>query len=306
MHLLRLDSPQPRYPPSPMVAEPTLFMSKDGDLQVRAHKTTKGKEVFCVKDFIRTTASKQISPDDALVYWLSSMGRLTHEREVMDARMVQFLGPYEKPQVCLSAEGLLILYQHLSERFAWVDEKYRQEVVDVLTAVAHQKGWDLYVKMHDDGEVDELLAERGDRELDGPPEGSRFIYMDSEEGGVTMEEAQEALEESRRTAARLREEVRMRDVELAAVRAELKEHERMQDAKRRKGAGFKLSALIDNEKYPMEMAVRDQVCKKVIASFRARFPEHETFMKNGTVHFYAEDEPVVKELLLEELESLDD
>jgi hypothetical protein len=289
-----------------MVAEATLFLSKDRELQVRAHRTGKGKEVFCVKDFIRTTASKQMGPDDAMVYWLSSMARLAHEREVMDSRMVQFLGPYEKEQVCLSAEGLLILYHYLSERFPWVDPVYRQEVVEVLSAVAHRKGWERHVEMHDDGEVDALVAERGDRELDGPPEGSRFLYLDSEEGGVTMEEAHELLEESKKTAARLREEVRMRDVELVAVRAELKEHERMRDAKRRKGAGFKLSALIDEKKYPMAAAVRDQVCKKVIASFRARFPEHETFMKHGAVHFYAEDEGVVKELLVEELESLDD
>ena len=129
------------------------------------------------------------------------------------------------------------------------------------------------------------------------------MYVD---GGMTMEETRAALQEAEQMAVRLREEVRRRDVELVAVRAEVREHERARDAKRRKKEGFKLSELIDAKKYPMAPAARDQACKKVITSFRARFPEHETFSKHGTVHFYAEDRPIVAELLLEELESLDD
>ena len=290
----------------PMVAEQILFLSKDRDLQVRAHSTQNGKCVFCVKDFIRVITTQQIGPDDALVYWLSSMASLTHEKEILDSRLVQFLGPYETPQVCISAEGLLILYNHLNERFSWVDPNYTEEVQDTLLSIAHNKNWEGYVEMYDDGEIEEQLIERGDMDLDCPPKGSKFLYEDYlGENHMSVEEVVGALRDSQQLTKKLKAQLEYKSNELLVANDIIKEMTAENETKRRKLAAFTVGSLIGRE-LNLTQTYKEQLCKKVISNYRTRFPEREVLKKHGAVFFYEEDRPIVEALLLEELEGLDD
>jgi hypothetical protein len=279
-----------------MVAEPTLFLTKDRRVQVRAHKTNGGAELYCVKDFIRQTAGVRMGPDDAMLYWLSSLAHLIHEREVLNVYVIQFMGPYETPTACISAQGLLILYHHLNERHSWVNQQYKEEVQDTLMRLALNGSWAGFVEMHDDGEVEEQLAERGDSEIRCPPEGSRFNYADEFDAEqLTTEQINRRMEEGKRLADGLLLRLEASEAELEATRAKLHEHEAVQERKRQKGAGFRLGSLVPD----LSAADRDQVCKAVVAGFRARFPERGTFVKHGAVHFFAEDRPIVEALVRE-------
>ena len=107
------------YPVDPdtchiMVAEPTLFLSRDELIQVRVHTTKKGVRVYCVRDFIRMIANKQLKPSEALIYWMSaaSSRELRSEHDIQDQYAIQFLGPYEPKNMCITAGGLLILFHY--------------------------------------------------------------------------------------------------------------------------------------------------------------------------------------------------
>ena len=279
-----------------MVAELTLFLTKDQRVQVRAHKTNGGAELYCVKDFIRQTAGMRMGPDDAMLYWLSSLANLVHEREILNVYLIQFAGPYETPTVCISAQGLLILYHHLNEKHPWVNQQYREEVQDTLMKITGC--WDGFVKMHDDGEIDEQLAERGDLELSRPPGGSRFNYADEFDAEqLTSEQINQRMEESKRLLDESLLRVKTSESEIETIRTRLREYEAVQENKRRKGAGFRLSSLTAD--LELSAADRDHVCKAVVASFRSRFPERDTFVKHGAVHFFSEDRPIVEALVRE-------
>ena len=230
-----------------MVAEPTLFLTKDREVQVRTSKTKRGKEVFCVKDFIRQTADKLIGPNDAMVYWLSCLGKLMHEEAIMDQYMVKFPGPYEPQNVCLRAEGLLLLYMHMCERFDWVKKEYQPEIRATLFAIIESKTAAAYVELFDDGEVDQLLAERGDRVLECPPEGSKFIYVEPEkEDGRSKEENQRAVNE-------LIAKLEAKSLALDEANAKLRQHEETeQEAKRRKQPGFTVADVLKAKNLPLE------------------------------------------------------
>ena len=61
-----------------MVAEPTLFLSKDSQIHVRTCSAScnlpSGLEVFCVKDFIHQTSNRVVSPCDAIIYCAGKPG----------------------------------------------------------------------------------------------------------------------------------------------------------------------------------------------------------------------------------------
>ena len=50
-------------------AEPTLFLTKDQEVQVRAHTIADGSLFFCVSDFIRHMLVEDIGNDDAVRLW---------------------------------------------------------------------------------------------------------------------------------------------------------------------------------------------------------------------------------------------
>jgi hypothetical protein len=158
-------------------AELTLFLSTDKELQVRAHVTKKGKYVFCVKDFICQTSNRDVGPNESILLWIHAVGKLLHEDHILENIPVQFAGPYEKPCICISAEGLLILYHFLDQEFNLTEIKYRDQVQNVLMDVVSGKNMDSHIYMHDDGEIRELMKEKGDNAYSNPPAGSKFIFI---------------------------------------------------------------------------------------------------------------------------------
>jgi hypothetical protein len=279
-----------------MVAEPTLFLTKDREVQVRTSTTKRGKEVFCVKDFIRQTADKLMGPNDAVIYWLSCLGKLMHEAAILDQYMIRFPGPYEQPQVCLRAEGLLLLYTHMCERFNWVKKEYQAEIRNTLFTIIETKTAAAYVELFDDGEVDALLVERGDRALACPPSGSKFIYVEPE---VDVR-IQAAEAEKERVVNELIAKLEAKSLALDEANARLKEQEGDRETKKRKRDGFKLSDLVDEQGEHVLVGCKDAFCKKVMATFKTRYPDRETFKRHGAVHLFNEDRAVAEQLIKEE------
>ena len=97
-----------------MVAEPFIFLSSDRQVDVRCCMAGP-TPLFCVVDFIRRTANRRMGPLDALQYWMDISLRLQSEHDVMHSFVYRFPGPYERPNVCVSANGLLVLYHHMYE-----------------------------------------------------------------------------------------------------------------------------------------------------------------------------------------------
>jgi hypothetical protein len=275
-----------------MVAEPTLFLTKDREVQVRAHTTRHGKEVFCIKDFIRQTSSKEMGPNDAVVYWLSCLGQLMHEAAIMDQYMVKFPGPYEQPNVCIRAEGLLLLYVHMCERFDWMKQECRPEIRSMLFAIIESKTAAAFVELFDDGEVDALLVERGDQSLTCPPEGSKFIYAEPEVN-AKLKEAQES---NQRMVDGLIAELEANKLALNDANTRLRQQEEDRETKKRKRTGFRLIDLMDDK----PVVSMDAFCKKVMAAFKTRYPDRETFKRHGAVYIYTEDRSAAEELIKEE------
>ena len=51
-------------------AEPTLFLTSDEKVQVRAHKKRDGRFIFCAVDFIRSMLVEKTSYNKALMLWI--------------------------------------------------------------------------------------------------------------------------------------------------------------------------------------------------------------------------------------------
>ena len=51
-------------------SEPVLFLTKDQQVQVRAHTTADGSMFFCVSDFIRHMLVEEVSNDRAVRLWM--------------------------------------------------------------------------------------------------------------------------------------------------------------------------------------------------------------------------------------------
>ena len=286
-----------------MVAEPTLFLSKDRKLQVRACTTRSGWEVFCVKDFIRQIANRTVGPNDAMIYWLNALGKLMHEENILKNIPVRFAGPYEGPNICIGAEGLLILYHYLDDRFGLVSEVYRIEVQDVLMNIIAKGNAADYVCMHDDGEIDELVAEKGDRPLTCPPTGSKYIFV-PEKADTNR---QETLDEA--AATQTNEMVSEENAELvfervvqlekqAKTKAKPGDPETFEMRKRRRTDGFCIKALIAEMKITdIPTPYMNQLCKRVITNFKTRFPDRETSVYRRQTLFCQNDRQAVISVL---------
>jgi len=290
-------------------AELTLFLSKDKKLQVRAHRTANHKTVFCIKDFIRQTANRALSPDDSMLCWLYAIGKLSHEDAILDNIAVQFAGPYEKPNVCLGAEGLLILYHFMGEELKLVNEEYRTEVQDVLMDVV--SGQEQHISMHDDGEIQEILAEMGDNKWDCPPPESKFLFVPTVKNENGDEEAFEAfLTRHIQTELELREKVKALEeknselsLQLEAFAEPMQELQQLRTANDRKRArcdGVSVHGLCEEMGLDVPENHVAALCKRVIGAFKAAYPDKETFSKHKTTYFYPEDRELVANLLNEE------
>jgi len=292
-------------------SELTLFLSKNKNVQVRAHITAKQKTVFCVKDFIRQTANRKLSPDDSLLCWLYALGKLSHEDAILDNIAVQFAGPYEKPNICIGAEGLLILYHFMGEDLKLVNEEYRTEVQDILMDIVSSKNHDQHILMHDDGEIQEILSEMGDEKWVCPPPDSKFHFIPTVHNENGDEEPFDAvLKRHIQTEIQLRETVKGLEAKNSELSLqletftepmlELKQLKAANDRKRMRCEGVCVQELCTELALDIPEMHMATLCKKVINTFKADYPDNETFLKHKKTYFYLEDKDLITDLLNEE------
>ena len=273
-----------------MVAEPTLFLSEDCMLQVRAHVTRSGAVVYCVRDFVRMIANKpDLKPSDSMIYWMSAAcsKELSTEHDIMDQYPIKFLGPYEPKNICLNAGGLLLLFDYFDRRFGFIWPQYKVEIKRRLQLLAEGKGSD-YVWDHDDGEVDEMMAARDEaiargEGLDGPPPGWRFCFDDKPASPETVAQLQEVVE----AMDAMVEEKPPADPAPAA-------------STRDKKASFTLKSLIEDLQLKVDQAFVPAFGKAVSKRFKAVCPGSETFTRKKTVYFYETDRGCLEDIVQEE------
>ena len=279
---------------SRMVAELTLFLSADDKVQVRAHRTRKALEVYCVRDFMRMIANRDLSLTDAMTSWMSAASsmELRTQHAIQDQYGVQFQGAYEPRSVCLTAEGLLILLHYMDTKWKLVLEEYKEEVQQRLVDLIEGRGAE-YVRDFDDGEVDEMMAAMAEAQskgegLEAPQESWKFFY-DEKTGpdpGMSgrMQEAARAMEE-------MQAQVDDDDAK--------KEEESVSDRLDKKTA-FSLKGLMQRMDIKVDQAFMPTMGKTVSAKFREMCPRSETFSKKKTTYFYAQDKECLEELIKEE------
>ena len=272
-----------------MVAEPTLFLSEDCMLQVRAHTTRSGVRVYCVRDFVRVIVNKpNLKPSDAMLYWLSSAcsKELSMEHSILDQYPIRFLGPYEPKNICIVSSGLMLLFDHLDRRFGFIWPQYKEDIRRRLQLLAEGKGSE-YVWDHDDGEVDEMTAARDEalargEGLDGPPPGWRFSFDNntpaSAEALAQLQECMEAV---------------------AMVEEKLQTVESAKPVRDRKAA-FTLKSLMQDLQIKVDQAFMPAFGKAVSTRFKALCPGSETFSRKKTVYFYDTDRECLEVIVQEE------
>ncbi len=281
-----------------MVAEPTLFLSSDDKLQVRAHTKKNGLKLYCIQDFVRTVANRDLLPSEALIYWMKSASslELRTEHEIQDQYPVQFLGAYEPKSVCITAGGLLLLFLHM-QRDGMVMEDYKEEMKQRLVVLSEGGGAD-YVRDHDDGEVDEMMAAKDaaiskGEGLTGPAENWPFFFdgVDgpSPEMAAQLQKVIESVSEMQVTV----------DTTATTTTAE----EKVEEKKVRnldKKTAFSLRGLMEEMDLMVERAFMPAIGKTVSAKFRQMCPDSETFSKKKITYFYLDDKVCLEKLVQEE------
>jgi len=290
-----------------MVAEPFIFLSKDRLVDVRCCRVN-GVPYFCVKDFIRRTANQRMGPLDAVQYWISISLTLQHERDIMQSFVYKFPGPYEMPNVCLNANGLLILLHHMGEMFKLVNETYHDEVNARLQDVVDGDG-DKYIEDYDDGEIDAQAKEIGDG-VDQPTD-SRFWYkplvkVDGNEKECVQVDL--ALRMATEKNKQLQTQVAMQEGEMENVKREsemayeaLKKRiaglEREAEANHLKDKSFSLSMLISELGLQIPTGQTKKLHKRVAELFKTQYPKAQLIKRRHVVFFRPDDKDNVEHIL---------
>ncbi len=280
-----------------MVAEPTLFLSSDEEIQVRVHINRRGLKVYCVLDFIRMLSNKPMLPSEAELYWLGALcsPKLWNEHAIMDQYPVRFPGPYAPRLICLVAGGLLLLFLHM-EQNGVVRDQYIEEVKQRLEILAEGGGAE-YVRDHDDGEVDEMMAAKDaavakGEGLDGPPEDWPFFF---DKAGDAPNPA---------AAAQLQKVIASISEKQAAVEEREKEGgndgRAMVKKQKNKKTAFTLKDLMGEMQIEVDRAFMPAFGKAVSARFKEMCPGSETFTRKRFTYFYEEDKECLERLVQEE------
>jgi hypothetical protein len=295
-----------------MVAEPFIFLSSDRLVDVRCCMAGR-TPLFCVVDFIRRTANRRMGPLDALQYWMDISLRLQNEHDVMNSFVYRFPGPYERPNVCVNANGLLVLYHHMGAMHGLVNEAYQAEVTQRLMEVVEGRGAQ-YIEEYDDGEVDEQMLEGGGEEDHGgwtePPRHSRFWYAPTVRNDQGADEVplEEAFERKCDEALELKAAIAHRDSELNASRqrtssregllnTRILELEQALSRKRGRDTAFNLGAAIKCAGLDVPEHQLKGLCKRVVARFRRDHPSAALDRRQHVVHFPSEYRADVERLL---------
>jgi hypothetical protein len=259
-----------------------------------------------------------MGPSDAIQYWMHMSLRLQNEHDIANAFMFKFPGPYEKPNVCVSANGLLILYHHMDAMHGLVNEQYRPEVHErLLQVIAGQGGH--YIEEHDDGEIDEQVSEEGGQGLTEPPAGSRFWYtpaIKTRDGGV--EAPIEAVLDSKTEENRaLKAELSTKEAEFEAERRRMQSTSELLEkriAELEQSAGessthaesaLPLSTIARRAGMRLPQEHSSKLCKLVAAKFRSEFPHIALRKRHHVVCFPEAHADAVERSLRHELMQLE-
>jgi len=277
-----------------MVAEPTLFLSSDDKLQVRAHMKRNGLWLYCIQDFVRVVANRDLMPSEALIYWMKAASslELRAEHEIQDQYPIQFLGAYEPKSMCITAGGLLLLFLYM-QTDGMVMEEYNEEMKQRLVVLSEGGGAE-YVRDHDDGEVDEMMAAKDaaiskGEGLTGPPENWPFFFDSAVDGPNPEIEAQ--LQKVIETVG---------EMQVAVETAEKKKESNEMSKKLDKKTAFSLKGLMEEMDIQVDKTFMPAIGKTVSAKFRQMRPESETFSKKKITFFYEDDKECLEKLVQEE------
>ncbi len=287
-----------------MVAEPFVFLSVDRQVEVRCC-LTRGTPLFCVVDFIRRTANRRMGPLDALQVWMhTSLMLQNKEHDIANAYVYKFPGPYERPNICVSANGLLVLYHHMDSAHGLVNKQYRMEVQERLMLLTTGKGVH-FIEEYDDGEIEEQLKEEDGRGFTEPPANSKFWYVPTATVGTgedvkDMVPLEAALERRCAENEELESRLRLSEEELARERNRAQNTEtllkkrvqQLEEALPRKGGrdgGFTLNTLAKSLNLELEdQRFTSRLFKRVVAKFKREHPAVGLGRRQHVVHFPGE------------------
>jgi len=230
--------------------------------------------------------------------------------------MVLFAGPYELATPCLKAEGLLFMYHYMGQTLKMkLKEAIRPEVQSVLLEVARGDNIEKHVRMHDDGEILEIITEMVENPPLYPRPESSFnfgrLVMDVDGNKIHVQEFMKIKEEMEKMLRESNAALEQRNSELIAMLqkqsqqlTELEMLKALEDRKRKRKEGFCVGDLIAEEKLAVEEDDVANLCKSVIAAFKKNFPEREVYTKHSKTFFAREDMEIVKALLYQEYRNI--
>jgi hypothetical protein len=281
-----------------MVAELTLFLSSDDEIQVRVHTTKSGICVFCVRDFVRMVSNKDMGYEGSTLYWLTACcsRELRTEHAIMDQYPARFLGAYEPDHICISAEGLLLLLSKMQSD-GMARETYAEEIKQRLLTMVEGGGSE-YMREFDDGEVDEMMAAKDaaiakGEGLNGPPEDWKFFHDD---GGAVDKDTE------LKTEAQLQKV--MEAVNEMRILSESGEGQSARTTKKTgkldKRTAFSIKDLIRELELQVDSKDVPIMCKTVCTRFRQMCPGSEMFSRQRQTYFYTHDRECLEGLVREE------
>lgn len=283
-----------------MVAELTLFLSSDKEIQVRVHTNRRGLKLYCVVDFIRMLSNKPLIPSEAELYWLGALSSpdLWNEHDIMDQYPVIFPGPYAPRLTCITAGGLLLLFLHM-ERDGIIRERYIDETKKRLETLV-EGGGDEYVYEYDDGEVDEMMAAKDEamargEGLDGPPDDWKFFFDDSKDGPSPnmAVQLQKAIASINEIQAAVEEQEKLNDGDFGTKKVK-------KSKEKSKRTAFSLKDLMGEMQVEVDKTFMPAFGKAVSAKFKDMCPESETFSRKKITYFYEDDKECLSRLVQEE------
>ena len=281
-----------------MVAELTLFLSSDDEVQVRVHKTRSGICVFCVRDFVRMVSNKDMGYDDSTLYWLTACcsRELRTEHAIMDQYPARFPGAYEPDHICISAEGLLLLLSKMqSDGIA--NETYADEIKQRLLTMVEGDGSE-YMRDFDDGEVDEMMAAKDaaiakGEGLNGPPEDWKFFH----EGPVDKDAELVKAAQMQKVIESVNE---MRILSESVTEEGQSAKTKKKTGKLDKSTAFSIKDLIRELELQVDSKDAPIMCKAVCTRFRQMCPGSEMFSRQRQTYFYTHDRECLEGLVQEE------
>ena len=286
--------------------EPTVFLTSDRKVALRAHKLESTQEwVFHVFDLIiKVGDDKKKYAETPAHVWVHAVTNIELPNPIHDCPLITFDGPYEDPNgtPCVNALGLSVLYIHMLNYFGHrVIKEYENEVMATLKEMITSNN--MRVDKHDDGEVDPKWK-RCDSGHAGMKRQYSFLVGDMEmTEGEILSMRNDYIERMLKMSEKHAEEKMKLSSALELAQNQVATLTAAQELETKKKSGFRLKELLDE----MNVKVAD------VSGFGYRikklFESDEfngtTFKRRDVVHYFEEDRPTVEKLVRREMVLLD-